>query len=302
MLKIHLSMKKICFWFFPETDRESKSENRTYYISLIILRIREMRHPDFREYVTSLYFYRHLQWPVASVQLQQYTIRFTLASMNLAQLHRSQCLVLLRWRVCVLLESRSIGINPCVIFFLGKKKGRSNRWFAVKRCVLLVFLLLINTSAIVIVYLFGNQRATIVIIILAKAKDILCAVIIPFYYVYKICTCYNGKRPLLNGDKKTIVSIIPVYKETLEEIAYTMDSIICNSIKMYQMLVVIICDGSIPEVDSLIDRKKAVESNLQYRSWKDADVGCEVTMVIVEEHHWSSSKKIEIWKRKIVLY
>jgi cellulose synthase/poly-beta-1,6-N-acetylglucosamine synthase-like glycosyltransferase len=157
-----------------------------------------------------------------------------------------------------------------------KKNGRPNKWFRFKRWTLLVFLLILNIGAIVAIYLFGNQRATLAIVIIGKVKDIMCVIILPFYYVYKICSRYDAKRPILDGKEKTIVPIIPVYNETLEEIIYTMDSIIHNSIKMYQMLVVIVCDGHIPEVDSLVDIKLAVESNLKYRSWKGADVGCEV--------------------------
>ncbi|CAF5022401.1 unnamed protein product, partial [Rotaria socialis] len=37
------------------------------------------------------------------------------------------------------------------------------------------------------------------------------------------------------------------------------------------MLVIIICDGHIPNVDSLIDRMDIVVSNLQYCSWKGTD-------------------------------
>lgn len=157
-----------------------------------------------------------------------------------------------------------------------KKKRRPNTWFRLKRWALLVFLVILNIGTMIIIYCFGSERATMTIIVIAKAKDILCTIILPFYYIYKRCTKYNSRRPLLNGHGKTIVSIIPVYKETLEEIAYTMDSIIDNSIKMYQMLVVVICDGCVPLVDSLMDDKKVVEANLIYRSWKNVDVECEV--------------------------
>jgi chitin synthase len=157
-----------------------------------------------------------------------------------------------------------------------KKKRSLSGWFRLKRWILLALLLTINAGAILIVYLFGGVKATMTIIVVARAKDIICTVILPFYYAYKIFTRYNTNRPLLNGNGKIIVSIIPVYKEKLEEIVYTMDSIIYNSTKMYQMLVIIICDGYISKVDSLIDTKKSVESSLKYRSWKDADVECEV--------------------------
>jgi chitin synthase len=157
-----------------------------------------------------------------------------------------------------------------------KRNKPPSRRFRLKRWILLAVLLIINVGMIFVVYLFGNQRAIMAIIIVIKAKDIICAAILPFYYGYKLFTRYDKKRPLLDGNEKTIVSIIPVYKEKLEEIAYTMDSIVYNSVKKYQMLVVIICDGYIPQVDSLMDTKKSVESNLKYRSWKDADVECEV--------------------------
>ena len=183
--------------------------------------------------------------------------------------------------ILLLASLSAIGVEkfwnrPLRTIFSRKKKRRSTIWYRLKRWTLLAFLLALNIGAMIIVYCFGSERATMTIIVVAKAKDIFCTIILPLYYIYKRCANYNGRRQLLDGQGKTIVSIIPVYKESLEEITYTMDSIICNSTRMYQMLVVIICDGCVPLVDSLMDDKKMVEASLTYRSWKDVNVECEV--------------------------
>ncbi|CAF1498302.1 unnamed protein product [Adineta ricciae] len=162
------------------------------------------------------------------------------------------------------------------LFKIESNKKHFNPWFQIKRYFLYLILFIINMICIAIIYLFGGQQGVIVVIIILKIKDILCAIILPFYNLYKTYSLYDYNRPILNGNQKTIVSIVPVYKEKLDEISYTIDSIIHNSFKLYRLLIVIISDGNSTDVDSVLNKTVKSQTNIEYNSWKDENISCDI--------------------------
>lgn len=146
--------------------------------------------------------------------------------------------------------------------------------FGRKKYSFLMLILLVNIGLSYIVYHFGGALTLMIIIVLIKSKDILTSLISTIYYIgfylYKSIKCLIIKTDLIeniqiNGN---IVSIIPVYSETKDQIDGTIKSIINdNKYDNCNNLICVICDSKPINIEDSLTH--TIETfDIEYISWK----------------------------------
>ncbi len=145
--------------------------------------------------------------------------------------------------------------------------------FGRKKYSFLLFLICINAGLSYIVYHFGGARSLMITIVVIKSKDIITSFISTVYYIayynyFIVNYIFFKKKEKEIPVEGNIVSIIPVYSETKEQIDGTINSIINdNKCEGCNNLICVICDGKPINIEeSLTTITDTFE--IDYISWK----------------------------------
>lgn len=165
------------------------------------------------------------------------------------------------------------------LFFLSSNRLMSfteSNVFHIKKWMLILGLLLVNAGGCVLVYYTKSLQVILYIILVLKSKDILMAVMFVFNMIYKgIMGSY--KLPLFeNTDEvEKLMAFVPVYKESLEQLEGTVDSILKSKLGSNYLMLTIVSDGvnDYSNIFTSIVRT----CNGKYKSWKGDKVKISIT-------------------------
>jgi len=142
--------------------------------------------------------------------------------------------------------------------------------FALKKYCYILFIILFNCALGTIIYFLAGTLALFIIIIIFKAKDILLTVLQTIYYIitFKIYPLHSDiiTENLPQGN---IVSIIPMYSETKEQVEGTIFSIIDkNKCINCKNILCLISDG---KKNNIIETFTQIllQYDIDYVSWKN---------------------------------
>jgi chitin synthase len=144
------------------------------------------------------------------------------------------------------------------------------RAFIFKKYTFLGVVVLLNIAFVAFVYFVTSYRIVMYLVLFLKSKDIITTTIwLISLFVRNMRRCVRGKdtEPIKN---KTIVSVIPAYSETYEQIIRTLDSIVYNEIGDNRNLLFIICDGKENNIQRALDQCIKTDQ-VQYKTWKLVD-------------------------------
>jgi chitin synthase len=144
-----------------------------------------------------------------------------------------------------------------------------NRFF-LKKWLYIAMIALVNTAGCVLVYYTKNLQVIIYIILLLKSKDILMSVMFVFNMIYKAIFYDNSIPEIVSTDESDkIVAFIPAYKESIDQVTKTIDSLINNTLK--PNLICLISDGEIV-YDEILENILMTKNFICYTSWKGDQV------------------------------
>lgn len=146
--------------------------------------------------------------------------------------------------------------------------------FHLKKWSLIISILLINAGGCVLVYYTRSLQVILWIILVLKSKDIIMSVMFVFNMLYKAVKSLQ-KPDLYDEDVKKIVAFVPVYKESLEQVSRTVDSIIANKLGSHYLLTTVVSDGVNHYNDIFTSIVKTC--NGTYESWRGEIVNVQIT-------------------------
>jgi cellulose synthase/poly-beta-1,6-N-acetylglucosamine synthase-like glycosyltransferase len=115
-----------------------------------------------------------------------------------------------------------------------------------------------------------NVTIVLVIYTILKSKDVITSVATTIYAIAcYLITCVRKPKPIVEiAIQGNIVSIIPVYSETKEQIEGTIKSIVChNKCSECKNVLCIICDGKPINIEDSLTQTTLVK-DITYESWK----------------------------------
>lgn len=143
--------------------------------------------------------------------------------------------------------------------------------FFVKKWFYIMFILLLNAGMCCVAYYTSNLQILLYIILVLKSKDILMSIMFTFNCIYKfIKKCIKSDNSEDEGENEDVkiaisktVAFVPTYKETINQVTRTIDSLIANKVG----LICIVSDGINDYKDIITNISKEV-SDKYYKSWK----------------------------------
>lgn len=165
----------------------------------------------------------------------------------------------------------SVIFTTLILFLLaGSYKDRlmftNKKEFFIKKWVYITGIVFLNAGFCCLVYYTQNLQVILYIILILKSKDILMSIIFPFNMLYKSFYRKNEVE-LIEKQNNNIVAFVPAYKETIEQVTKTVDSIIENTIGSNNLLIFIVSDG-VSDYKDIIDDVLVVKYEKCYKSWK----------------------------------
>jgi cellulose synthase/poly-beta-1,6-N-acetylglucosamine synthase-like glycosyltransferase len=141
--------------------------------------------------------------------------------------------------------------------------------FTQKKYAYLFCLLIANIVLAALVFNFAGFKLISFILIFLKCKDVVTSIAQTIYFItqfIKRSVLRIREKPLVIK-KSNIISLVPVYSETKEQIDGTVFSVLDNEIGEHTNLIVIFCDGLEVNIeDSLTEVIETTKE--QYVSWK----------------------------------
>jgi cellulose synthase/poly-beta-1,6-N-acetylglucosamine synthase-like glycosyltransferase len=139
--------------------------------------------------------------------------------------------------------------------------------FLVKKWLYIFEILALNIAGCVMVYYVRNLQVLLYIMIVFKSKDLLMSVMFVFNMIYRyIFVDANFPRFEMTDEIKKIVSFIPVYNESLEQLKRTVDSVVSNETQPNYTMVCIVSDGK-NHYEGVFDKVIVTGHDLTYKSW-----------------------------------
>lgn len=170
------------------------------------------------------------------------------------------------------------------LFSSVKNLSSQNKTFYVKKWLLISFVVLMNGLACWLVYYTQNLQVILYVIIALKLKDIIMSVMFMFNMVYRYFFKYTQfyKYPEVTATDvlNNVVSFVPVYKETSEQVSKTVRSVLSNSFGCGSHLLFVVSDGG--HNYHILDSVKAIKE-LKYESWKGTEVDLTVYYGFIDE-------------------
>jgi chitin synthase len=185
-------------------------------------------------------------------------------------------------------------IDPCTNGIAnGFEKLCNYLSFTEKKYLYLLMILCANITFATLVFMFAGVRALTILLVGLKSKDIITALTQTIYYtVMKIRTICGYKKPEITIPKANIISVIPVYSETKEQIDQTIFSIINNKIGEHRNILCVICDGLDVDIQETLT-ETITSSEEEYVSWKEVDNKLNITYGKVNDTPCVIFKKVK---------
>lgn len=164
--------------------------------------------------------------------------------------------------------------------------------FTQKKYAYLTIIFIANLTVGLITFNFAGVRTISLILVVLKCKDVVTSFAQTLYFIFKFVKYRILKykvKPII-VPKSNIISLIPVYSETKEQIDGTVNSIMENDIGEHNNLLLIFCDGLDVDIqDSLTSVIKVVEE--EYVSWKEVTNIVSVTYGMINRYPCIIMKK-----------
>jgi len=169
----------------------------------------------------------------------------------------------------------SIGLSIILVtiflfLLVGSYKDRSmftsQKIFFIKKWFYIIGIVLLNAGFCCLVYYTQNLQVMLYIILILKSKDILMSVMFTFNMFYKAVYVKNEVCKVEN-EHNSIIAFVPAYKETIEQVSRTVDSLIENTIGSNYLMICIVSDG-VNDYKDIIDNVLKVKYNKYYKTWK----------------------------------
>lgn len=167
--------------------------------------------------------------------------------------------------------------------------------FTMKKITYISFVLLANVGMCVLVYYLQNLQVIVYIMLILKSKDLISSLIFVPHIIYKHFSQQeiNIQNVIQNETQiENIVAFVPVYKETLEELSRTVDSIIANNVSLKYILTCIVSDG-LNNYKNIIDEMIITKSNVYYKGWRGISVCTNVYFGIRGSKHILLIEKVQ---------
>lgn len=191
-----------------------------------------------------------------------------------------------------------VSLVVSIIGYYGKDFFTKNRNFYIKKWLYILFVIGLNTAGCILVYYTQNLQVMIYVILALKSKDLISSIIFAINMLYKSIFCkhvyiipelkltdsINRTLPTSVGDGKGIVAFVPVYKETLEQLSKTVDSILNNNLTPNYLLLCIVSDGT-KNITDIMDQLIVSERVLHYKSWKNESVYANIYLGTRKDKH-----------------
>jgi len=144
--------------------------------------------------------------------------------------------------------------------------------FYVKKWFYILFVVSLNAAMCTLVYYVQDLQVIVYVILVLKSKDLLSSIIFAFNMFYKhLFTDLSVPKNNLSDEIKRIVAFVPVYKETFEQLAKTVDSILNSNVTPNYLLTCIVSDGNSNSKD-IFDKIVISKTDLYYKNWKGQNV------------------------------
>jgi chitin synthase len=187
---------------------------------------------------------------------------------------------------------------------LGERKFNvtSQTTFYIKKWCLILSIILLNIGGCILVYYTQNLQVIIYIIVILKSKDIVMSVMFVFNMIYRAITKKYNMLPLLeaNDESDKIISFIPTYDESEEQVSKTLDSVLNSKRGVNYILPVIVSDGK-KDYDNLLDNIQIIKE-YTYQSWKSKEVKLIVSFGSRKDKHvLSITKPINLGKKDSII-
>lgn len=138
------------------------------------------------------------------------------------------------------------------------------RIYIAKKYLYLLLIVCLNIGFTAFVYFVTSYRIVMYLVLFLKSKDIITTTIWLFSLIRSACITQRSDHGPINN--QNIVSIIPAYSETYDQIIRTLNSIVDNEIGQNRNLLFIVCDGKENGLEKAINLIK--KDTVPYRSWK----------------------------------
>lgn len=141
--------------------------------------------------------------------------------------------------------------------------------FVHKKYAYLTCIAIANAGLAALVFNFAGTRTISIMLVGLKCKDVVTSVAQTIYFVSMFIKrkILRIREPVIEIKNKNIISLIPVYSETKEQIDGTVFSVLDNDLGENTNLIVIFCDGL--EVDIQETLTEVIETTVEdYVSWK----------------------------------
>jgi Chitin synthase len=163
--------------------------------------------------------------------------------------------------------------------------------YTTKKYFYLLVIFSLNVALCVSSYVLEKYDIAFYVILVMKSRDIITTSV----WIISLILGLFRNYPSIKVEGKTIVSIIPVYGETSEQVNRTLGSIVDNEIGTNKNLLCIICDGK--KIN--IEEKMYILSKetLKYTTWKMTDNTIDV-LYCLYNHSEKNNPCIIMKKRK----
>lgn len=157
--------------------------------------------------------------------------------------------------------------------------------FYVKKWLYIMFIFTVNAAMCTLVYYVQDLQVIVYIILALKSKDLLSSIIFVFNMFYKhLFTDLSIPKANLSDEIKRVVAFVPVYKETIEQLSRTVDSILNNNIAPHYVLTCIVSDGK-GDYKDIVQNIIVSKMGLYYKNWRGEDVSANVFFGTRNDRH-----------------
>lgn len=166
-----------------------------------------------------------------------------------------------------------------------RKMFTNQKIFFIKKWLYIISIFVVNAAGCCLVYYTQNIQVILYIILFLKSKDILMSIMFMFNMIYK-SLFIKTKQPNLEitGEIKRIVAFVPTYKETIEQVSRTVDSLIANNLGPNYSMICIVSDG-INDYKDIFDSLLIAKYTKYYKSWTGVDVSTNIYYGIRKDKH-----------------
>jgi chitin synthase len=162
-----------------------------------------------------------------------------------------------------------------VVQFRNVSKFTEETLFFYKKWAYIISLMVINIAGCVLVYYTRDLQVILYIILVLKSKDIIMSVMFTFNMIYK--SIFKTKTlPSCESTDETeyIIAFVPTYKESIEQVCRTVDSLIANKLGSQYLMTCIVSDGE-TNYEMLFETQNLVRGGV-YKSWKGEEVSIKI--------------------------